>query len=34
MSTAVPRVMTVVKDQLDRYAAGKPLLNVVGEQGY
>ena len=34
MTTAMPRVMTVVRDQLARYAAGEPLLNVVGEQGY
>jgi phosphoglycerate dehydrogenase-like enzyme len=34
MSTALPRVMTVVADQLARYAAGEPLLNVVGPQGY
>jgi hypothetical protein len=24
----------VVRDQLARYAAGEPLLNIVGEQGY
>jgi hypothetical protein len=24
----------VVRDQLARYAAGEPLLNVVGPQGY
>ena len=34
MTTAMARVMTVVRDQLARYAAGEPLLNVVGEQGY
>ncbi len=34
MTTAIPRVMAVVRDQLARYAAGEPLLNVVGEQGY
>ena len=34
MTTAVPRVMTLVRDQLARYAAGEPLLNIVGEQGY
>jgi phosphoglycerate dehydrogenase-like enzyme len=28
------RVVALVQDQLARYAAGKPLLNVVGEQGY
>ena len=28
------RAMAVVRDQLARYAAGGPLLNVVGEQGY
>ena len=27
-------VMALVKDQLVRYAAAEPLLNVVGEQGY
>jgi phosphoglycerate dehydrogenase-like enzyme len=31
---AVPRAMAIVKDQLARYAAGQPLLNVVGAQGY
>jgi len=34
MTTAMPRVMAVVKDQLARYAAGEPLRNVVGDQGY
>ena len=34
MTTAVPRVMVLVRDQLARYAAGEPLLNIVGEQGY
>ncbi len=34
MTTAIPRVMVLVRDQLARYAAGEPLLNVVGEQGY
>jgi len=34
MTTAVPRVMALIKDQLARYAAGEPLLNVVGDQGY
>ncbi len=34
MTTAIPRVMAVVRDQLARYATGEPLLNVVGEQGY
>ena len=24
----------IVRDQLARYAAGEPLLNVVGERGY
>ena len=28
------RAMAVVRDQLARYAAGEPLLNIVGEQGY
>jgi phosphoglycerate dehydrogenase-like enzyme len=34
MTTAVPRVMALVRDQLARYATGEPLLNIVGEQGY
>jgi phosphoglycerate dehydrogenase-like enzyme len=34
MTTAGPRVMALVKDQLTRYAAAEPLLNVVGGQGY
>jgi phosphoglycerate dehydrogenase-like enzyme len=34
MSTTRPRVMSVVRDQLARYAAGEPLLNIVGPQGY
>jgi phosphoglycerate dehydrogenase-like enzyme len=34
MTTAMPRVMALVKDQLARYAAGEPLHNVVGDQGY
>jgi phosphoglycerate dehydrogenase-like enzyme len=34
MTTAMPRVMALVKDQLARYAAGEPLPNVVGVQGY
>src|ERR1039458_7599126 len=34
MSTTGPRVMAVVADQLARYAAGEPLLNIVGSQGY
>jgi phosphoglycerate dehydrogenase-like enzyme len=34
MSTTRPRVMAVVADQLARYAAGEPLLNIVGSQGY
>jgi phosphoglycerate dehydrogenase-like enzyme len=34
MTTAGPRVMALVKDQLARYAAAEPLLNVVGDQGY
>jgi hypothetical protein len=28
------RIMALVKDQLDRYAAGEPLRDVVGDQGY
>ena len=31
---AVPRAMAVVRDQLARYAAGEPLLNIVGPEGY
>jgi phosphoglycerate dehydrogenase-like enzyme len=31
---ATQRAMAVVRAQLARYAAGEPLLNVVGEQGY
>jgi len=31
---AESRAMAIVRDQLARYAAGEPLLNVVGEQGY
>jgi phosphoglycerate dehydrogenase-like enzyme len=34
MTTAIPRVMAMVKDQLARYAAGEPLLNIVGTEGY
>jgi phosphoglycerate dehydrogenase-like enzyme len=34
MSTDQPRVMAVVAEQLARYAAGEPLLNIVGPQGY
>ena len=34
MTTAMPRVMAMVKDQLARYAAGEPLHNVIGDQGY
>jgi phosphoglycerate dehydrogenase-like enzyme len=34
MTTGMPRVMALVRDQLARYAAGEPLLNVVGSQGY
>ena len=34
MTTTMSRVMAVVRDQLARYAAGEPLLNIVGEQGY
>jgi phosphoglycerate dehydrogenase-like enzyme len=33
-TTGMLRVMAVVRDQLARYAAGQPLLNVVGPQGY
>jgi phosphoglycerate dehydrogenase-like enzyme len=31
---AIPRAMVIVKDQLARYAAGEPLHDVVGAQGY
>jgi len=31
---AESRAMAIVRDQLARYAAGEPLLNVVGDQGY
>jgi len=31
---AMPRAMAIVKDQLARYAAGEPLHDVVGAQGY
>jgi phosphoglycerate dehydrogenase-like enzyme len=34
MTTEASRVMTLVKDQLARYAAGEPLRHVVGDQGY
>jgi phosphoglycerate dehydrogenase-like enzyme len=34
MTTEPERVMTVVAAQLARYAAGEPLDNVVGSQGY
>jgi phosphoglycerate dehydrogenase-like enzyme len=31
---AIPRALAIVKDQLARYAAGEPLRDVVGAQGY
>ena len=31
---AIPRARVIVADQLARYAAGEPLANVVGTQGY
>jgi phosphoglycerate dehydrogenase-like enzyme len=34
LSTTRSRVMTAMADQLARYAAGQPLLNIVGSQGY
>lgn len=34
MTTTMSRIMALVKDQLDRYAAGEPLRDVVGDQGY
>jgi phosphoglycerate dehydrogenase-like enzyme len=30
----IPRAMVIVRDQLARYAAGEPLRNVVGAEGY
>ena len=30
----IPRAMAIVRDQLARYAAGEPLRNVIGPQGY
>ena len=30
----IPRARAIVADQLARYAAGEPLRNVVGAQGY
>jgi phosphoglycerate dehydrogenase-like enzyme len=33
-TTGMRRTMAVVRDQLARYAAGQPLLNIVGPQGY
>ncbi len=33
-TTGMGRVMALVRDQLARYAAGEPLLNIVGDQGY
>ncbi len=33
-ATGMGRVMALVRDQLARYAAGEPLLNIVGDQGY
>jgi phosphoglycerate dehydrogenase-like enzyme len=33
-TTGMARVMTVIRGQLVRYAAGEPLLNVVGPGGY
>ena len=31
---AIQRAMVVIRDQLARYAAGEPLRDVVGDQGY
>jgi phosphoglycerate dehydrogenase-like enzyme len=31
---AGPRAMAIVRQQLSRYAAGEPLLNIVGADGY
>jgi phosphoglycerate dehydrogenase-like enzyme len=30
----IPRAMAIVREQLVRYAAGQPLRNVIGPQGY
>ncbi len=30
----LPRALAIVRDQLARYAAGEPLRNVIGPQGY
>jgi len=30
----IPRALPIVRDQLARYAAGEPLRNVIGPQGY
>jgi phosphoglycerate dehydrogenase-like enzyme len=30
----IPRAMVIVRDQLARYAAGEPLRNVIGPEGY
>ena len=34
MTTTMSHVMALVNDQLARYAAGEPLRDVVGDQGY
>jgi phosphoglycerate dehydrogenase-like enzyme len=31
---SLQRAVAIVRDQLGRYAAGEPLLNIVGEDGY
>jgi phosphoglycerate dehydrogenase-like enzyme len=33
-TTGWSRVMALIRGQLDRYAAGRPLLNVIGPEGY
>src|SRR5581483_6007824 len=33
-TTGWSRVMALIRGQLDRYAAGQPLLNVIGPEGY
>jgi phosphoglycerate dehydrogenase-like enzyme len=33
-TTGMTRIMAAVRDQLARYAQGRPLLNIVGPQGY
>jgi len=30
----IPNALVIVRDQLARYAAGEPLRNVIGPEGY